>query len=94
MEPAASIIRLLGGPTAIARGIGVHRTRVSNWPRPRTKGGTDGHIPQKHHTAILHLAKNAGIELRPEHLIVGVPTPPTLPDASASRHSNSAEALP
>ena len=31
MEPAATIIKRLGGPTAVAQIAGVHRTRVSNW---------------------------------------------------------------
>jgi hypothetical protein len=48
MEPAASIVRALGGPSKVAEIVGVHRTRVSNWMRPRAKGGTGGFIPQKH----------------------------------------------
>lgn len=63
MEPASSIIVKLGGPTRIAREVGVHRTRVSNWQRPRTVGGTGGQIPQRHIPALLKLAKDADVEL-------------------------------
>lgn len=59
MEPAATIVRALGGPSKVAEIAGVHRTRVSNWMRPRTKGGTGGFIPQKHVGKLLaHAIKN------------------------------------
>jgi len=63
MEPAQSIITKLGGPSVVAREVGVHRTRVSNWSRPREKGGTGGLVPQKHHRALLDLAQQQGVEL-------------------------------
>ena len=44
--------------------VGVHRTRVSNWQRPRGKGGTDGTIPQKHHRTLIDYARAHGIELQ------------------------------
>lgn len=63
MEPARSIIAKLGGPSAIAEAVGIHRTRVSNWQRPRTKGGTNGLIPQRHHLALIDFAAVKGVEL-------------------------------
>jgi hypothetical protein len=63
MEPAATIVRNLGGPTAVALYLGLHRTRVSNWSRPKESGGTGGIIPQKHIPALLILADQIGVAL-------------------------------
>lgn len=63
MEPAASIIEKLGGPSAVARMTGVHRTRVSNWMRPQEKGGTGGIIPHKYHRTLMERAADLGFEL-------------------------------
>jgi hypothetical protein len=72
MEPAATIIHKLGGPTFVAAIVGVHRTRVSNWMRPREKGGTGGNIPHWHAAKLLAYAKANNIDLAPidfvEHL--------------------------
>lgn len=69
MEPARTIITDLGGPTAVARICGVHRTRVSNWMRPRKVGGTGGIIPQKHHRVILNELHKLGIKKSAEDLL-------------------------
>jgi len=69
MEPATSIIKSLGGPEQAARDIGVHRTRVFSWMRPRENGGTDGAIPQRHFATILRLAREKGVQITPEDLI-------------------------
>jgi hypothetical protein len=73
MEPAASIVQKLGGPAAVARICGVHRTRVSNWMRAREKGGTGGTIPHWHMAKLLAHAKENDIDLQPsefvEHLL-------------------------
>lgn len=63
MEPAATIVRALGGPSKVAEIAGVHRTRVSNWMRPRAKGGTGGFIPQKHVGRLLGYAIKNGVPL-------------------------------
>ena len=63
MGPADSIIEKLGGVSVVARAAGVHRTRVSNWKRPKEDGGTGGTIPQKHIPALLALADAQGITL-------------------------------
>jgi len=66
MEPAHSIIEALGGPTEVARITGAHRTRVSNWKRPRDAGGTGGVIPFKYARKLLSAAQEKGIELKLE----------------------------
>lgn len=63
MEPAASIIKSLGGDTVVASIAGVHRTRVANWKRPKDAGGTGGAIPFRHVPALIEAAKSQGIAL-------------------------------
>ena len=63
MEPASTIVKKLGGPNAVAKIVGVHRTRVSNWMRPKSRGGTGGRVPQSHHFAILAEAKLRKIDI-------------------------------
>lgn len=65
MEPARTIITAFGGPTAVARIVGVHRTRVSNWMRPKESGGTGGVIPFKHAPSLLAAAAKNGVKLTP-----------------------------
>ncbi|WP_353472343.1 carph-isopro domain-containing protein [Salipiger sp. H15] len=72
MEPASRIIAALGGPTAVAEAIGIHRTRVSMWQAPRSKGGTNGLIPYRHVPRLVALARKKGVELEPTDFI-----PPT-----------------
>lgn len=63
MEPASAIIKRFGGPSELASLLGVHRTRVSNWQRPRASGGTGGLIPQRYHPTLLDYAARKGIAL-------------------------------
>lgn len=63
MEPASKIIQALGGPKKVSEIVGVHRTRVSNWKRPKEKGGTGGLIPMKHASALLEEAKRVGANI-------------------------------
>lgn len=60
---------MFGGPTKLSSALGLHRVRVSNWMRPREKGGTGGIIPIRHWGALLRLAKDAGFELTPNDLV-------------------------
>jgi len=71
MEPARSIIQKLGGPNAVAEIAGVHRTRVSNWMRPKASGGTGGTIPFKHVPSLLAAAKGKGLELGADDFLPG-----------------------
>lgn len=63
MEPAQTIIAKLGGPGIVSAVVGVHRTRVSNWRRPREKGGTNGLIPQDYHLRLIDFAATKGVIL-------------------------------
>lgn len=63
MEPASTIVKSLGGSTKVGMLIGVHRTRVSSWSRPKSKGGTGGLIPFRHVPRLLEEARNQGLSL-------------------------------
>jgi len=63
MEPANGIINLLGGVSVVSGIAGVHRTRVSNWRRPREKGGTNGVIPFKHVPRLLAYAREHELQV-------------------------------
>lgn len=67
MEPAQTIIKKFGGPSAVAEILGIHRTRVSSWQRSRASGGTDGRIPQGHIQPLLAAAEKRGIPLKLGH---------------------------
>lgn len=73
MEPAQTIIQKLGGPTAVAGLVGIHRTRVSSWQRSQERGGTGGRIPQGHIPTLLQAARERGIELSADDFL-----PPSL----------------
>jgi hypothetical protein len=75
MEPAATIVAKLGGPSAVSRDLGVHRTRVSNWMRPRDKGGTGGIIPHWHVADLLQIARDKGVALEDKDFAPVVPSP-------------------
>jgi hypothetical protein len=76
MQPADSVIAKLGGVAKTAAAAGVHRTRVSNWKRPRDAGGTGGRIPQKHIEALIAHARQNGIALSLEDFFEARPGNP------------------
>ncbi|MBX9876352.1 MAG: hypothetical protein K2X84_15935 [Beijerinckiaceae bacterium] len=79
MEPASTIIGRFGGPTKVAALLGIGRVRVSNWKRPKERGGTGGRVPQDHHPTLLAAAADLGISLCAEDFL-----PPAVRAASAS----------
>lgn len=69
MEPASSIVSKFGGPSKLATILNVHRTRVSNWTRPKEAGGSGGRIPQAHHRTILSIARERELDIAAEDLL-------------------------
>lgn len=69
LEPAASIIRLLGGLSAVASAVSTTTATVQRWRRPLSKGGTDGFIPRRWHGKIIEAAQAKGITLHPSAFI-------------------------
>lgn len=79
MEPATSIVRSLGGPTEVAAIVGVHRTRVHGWMRPKSAGGTGGVIPFKHVPKLISAARGMGKALSADDFL-----PPAAQTGSAA----------
>lgn len=79
MEPASSIIHKLGGEAVVAQSLGTAFTAPYRWQYSKEKGGTDGLIPQKHHPALLALAREQGTDLSAEDFL-----PPSPHKARAS----------
>lgn len=50
---------------------GVTVPRAKRWAYPKTRGGTDGHIPAKRMRKLLAAAQERGIELSPTDFFVG-----------------------
>lgn len=69
LEPAASIIRKLGGEAAAASLVGATYTAPYRWQTSRIKGGTGGLIPQRYHRMLLDHARATGIDLRAEDFL-------------------------
>lgn len=62
-EPAASIIEVVGGASALARHLDTSPSSPLRWRLPRDKGGTDGIIPAKYHDRTIALAAERGVAL-------------------------------
>jgi hypothetical protein len=67
--PAEIVIERFGGPEKVAAALGLSRSRVYRWTRPRTRGGSDGLIPAKHQAPLLAAARRRRIALEPADLI-------------------------
>ena len=61
LEPAQSLVRALGGPSFVAREVGILQMRVSQWSAPKSAGGCAGVIPQRHYAALIRLCGARGI---------------------------------
>ena len=70
MDPAAHIIRKLGGEAAVAGITGLALTAPYRWQYEKSRGGTGGLIPQAHHRALLDYAHAHGIALSAEEFLM------------------------
>jgi len=59
MEPAASIIKRLGGDTAVARRLGLHRTTVAKW-KGAEPNGLGGLIPMRYVADLMAMSEEVG----------------------------------
>lgn len=63
MEPARTIVELLGGGAKVAEIAGVRVTAPYRWQASKAKGGTGGVIPHWHVGKLLEYAVVNGIDL-------------------------------
>lgn len=74
METVAQrIISRFGGESALAAALGVDVSRVYRWTYPKSRGGTDGLIPAKHHPVILVKAQQMSIKVDPSDFCPPLP---------------------
>ncbi len=64
-DPAATIIKKLGGLKDVAGAAGVSVTSVQRWRYPRERGGTGGAVPHWHIPALMRFAGESGVDLQP-----------------------------
>lgn len=68
MQPARSVVDMLGGCRAVARELDIAPSTVSRWMAPKSRQNLGGRIPQAHWAGLLAMAKRLGHELTLEHL--------------------------
>lgn len=69
LEPAASIIRKLGGEASVSKITDTAYTAPYRWQHAKDKGGTDGLIPQRYHPMLLAYARENSIPLTAEEFL-------------------------
>lgn len=70
-EPAATVVRALGGVRRAARLIGVSAETCSQWNRPADRRGTGGFVPPRFWATILSVAKTENVSEITEGLLAG-----------------------
>jgi hypothetical protein len=70
MEPAQSIVNMLGGPTTVAKHLRLTPGAVSRWSMPKTKG-CGGLVPSAHIPELCRLARSRGLFLEPNSFFQG-----------------------
>ena len=68
MQPARSVVELLGGCREVSRALGIAPSTVSRWMAPKSRQNLGSRIPQAHWQGLLELAKRDGKPLTLEHL--------------------------
>lgn len=71
MEPAHSIVVMLGGPQIVAQWLSLTPGAVSRWYAPLKHGGCGGLVPSRHVPALCRLAKVQGKFLVPNMFFEG-----------------------
>lgn len=66
MTPAANIIEKCGGVSKTAKLIGATENWVYRWRLPKEKGGTGGEVPAPAQRALIRLAREGRVDVKPE----------------------------
>lgn len=75
MEPAASIIKKLGGFAEVSAFLKVAKNVPYRWTYEKERGGTGGVIPHWHHDELLRMAGERGVSLSRYELVTGLAEP-------------------
>jgi len=76
MEPASSIVRMLGGPKKVGDFFGLSTSAVTKWYKPVEQRGCGGVIPSKRIAGLIELARSQGKFLEP-NMMFAPPNPST-----------------
>lgn len=71
LTPAEYVIRVFKGVRATARVLGRSPSSVSKWTKTKENRGTNGQIPRKAMWELMAKAREMGIDLNPNDLILG-----------------------
>jgi len=71
MTPARIVINRFGGVRSLARLMKLTPGSVCRWDMPKSRRGSGGFIPARHHGLLLELAKEQGKPLTLEELCFG-----------------------
>ncbi len=66
---AGRVIEKFGGREEFANVLGITIVSVYRMTYPRSRGGTGGLIPSKHHAKLFKAAQDRGIDLKADDLI-------------------------
>jgi hypothetical protein len=70
MDPAATIVRKLGGEAKVAGIVGTALSAPYRWQLEKSRGRTGGFVPQADHRALLDYAHAHGIALTAEEFLM------------------------
>lgn len=77
LEPAATVVKIMGGIKATASVVNLHRSVVNRWLLPPEVGGTGGLVPAHHQRTLFEYSLRAPeIDLRPEHFFAAAQKSP------------------
>lgn len=68
-EPALTVLARFGGAGPLSRLLGLDRSAVHRWALPKSRGGSGGLVPAKHHQRLLALANAQGVALTAADLV-------------------------
>ena len=69
LDPAQTILNRFGGAGPLSRRLGLDRSAVHRWALPKSRGGSGGLVPAKHHLRLLSMAAAEGIALSAADLV-------------------------
>jgi hypothetical protein len=64
-QQAKRVLEKCGGAPRVAEWLGIDPSRPYRWTYPRSRGGSGGVIPARHHDELLRKAREFGVDLSP-----------------------------
>lgn len=94
LEPAASVIKELGGAPVVAKHLGVNPTTVRRFQYPKEKSGTGGFVPNEYIFSLLMFSVKIGKPIEIERIILTPEQRKSLSDLLSSTSLQSLEQSP